>query len=78
MCTNFVHVCLDATSKAGGNVVIAKFAAELKDEGFRFLSVAQGGVATEATTDMLGCKSLHDSSRCAIEMSHILSPPRQS
>ncbi|KAF2621651.1 NAD(P)-binding protein [Macroventuria anomochaeta] len=41
-----------SVSKAGGNMVIAKFAAELQDEGFTFLSIAPGGVATEAMTDM--------------------------
>lgn len=46
-----------ATSKAGGNVVIAKFAAELKDEGFMFLSVAPGGVATETMLDTSYCES---------------------
>ena len=45
-----------AVSKAGGNIVIAKFAAELRDEGFTFLSIAPGGVATEAMTDMSQCK----------------------
>ncbi|KAK3214270.1 hypothetical protein GRF29_28g2536094 [Pseudopithomyces chartarum] len=39
-------------SKAGGNIVIAKFAAELKDEGFTFLSIAPGAVATETLMDM--------------------------
>ncbi|KAH7110121.1 hypothetical protein B0J11DRAFT_499399 [Dendryphion nanum] len=36
-----------STSKAGGNIVITKFAAELQDEGFTFLSIAPGAVATE-------------------------------
>ena len=45
-----------AASKAGGNIVIAKFAAELRDEGFVFLSVAPGGVATETMTDMSKCE----------------------
>lgn len=36
-----------STSKAGGNIVIAKFAAELQDEGFTFLSIAPGAVATD-------------------------------
>lgn len=44
------------TSKAGGNIVIAKFAAELKDEGFIFLSIAPGGVATETLMDMSKCE----------------------
>ncbi|KAH7350327.1 hypothetical protein BKA66DRAFT_476579 [Pyrenochaeta sp. MPI-SDFR-AT-0127] len=39
------------TSKAGGNILIAKFAAELQDEGFTFLSIAPGGVATETLMD---------------------------
>jgi NAD(P)-dependent dehydrogenase (short-subunit alcohol dehydrogenase family) len=37
-----------ASSKAAGNLLIAKFAAELQDEGFIFLSIAPGGVATDA------------------------------
>jgi NAD(P)-dependent dehydrogenase (short-subunit alcohol dehydrogenase family) len=41
-------------SKAGGNVIIAKFAAELQDEGFTFLSIAPGGVATDT---MVGAAS---------------------
>lgn len=36
-----------SASKAAGNIVITKFAAELKDEGFTFLSIAPGAVATE-------------------------------
>ncbi|KAK2742517.1 hypothetical protein FQN55_007803 [Onygenales sp. PD_40] len=40
-----------STSKAGGNIIIAKFAAELQDEGFTFLSIAPGGVATETLMD---------------------------
>ncbi|CAI6330934.1 unnamed protein product [Periconia digitata] len=40
-----------STSKAGGNIVIAKFAAELRGEGFLFLSIAPGGVATETLMD---------------------------
>ncbi|PTD05053.1 putative oxidoreductase [Fusarium culmorum] len=40
-----------ATSKAGANIVMAKFAAELKDEEFLFLSIAPGGVATESMKD---------------------------
>ena len=43
-------------SKAGGNIVIAKFAAELKDEGFTFLSIAPGAVATETLMDMSICE----------------------
>jgi NAD(P)-dependent dehydrogenase (short-subunit alcohol dehydrogenase family) len=42
--TNSVPYC---ASKAAGNLVIAKFAAELRDEGFTFLSIAPGAVATE-------------------------------
>ncbi len=42
--SNSVPYC---TSKAGGNIVISKFAAELQDEGFIFLSIAPGAVATE-------------------------------
>ncbi|KAF1963828.1 NAD(P)-binding protein [Byssothecium circinans] len=41
-----------SASKAGGNIVIAKFAAELQDEGFTFLSIAPGAVATETLMDM--------------------------
>ncbi|KAH8701258.1 hypothetical protein GQ44DRAFT_785949 [Phaeosphaeriaceae sp. PMI808] len=41
-----------STSKAGGNIVISKFAAELQDEGFTFLSIAPGAVATETIMDM--------------------------
>lgn len=41
-----------AASKAAGNLVIAKFAAELKGEGMVLLSVAPGGVATEGMTDL--------------------------
>ncbi|KAH6332151.1 short-chain dehydrogenase Sch2-like protein [Parastagonospora nodorum] len=36
-----------SASKAGGNIVITKFAAELQDEGFTFLSIAPGAVATD-------------------------------
>lgn len=36
-----------SSSKAGGNIVIAKFAAELVDEGFTFLSIAPGATATD-------------------------------
>ncbi|KAF1968643.1 NAD(P)-binding protein [Bimuria novae-zelandiae CBS 107.79] len=40
-----------STSKAGGNIVLTKFAAELQDEGFTFLSIAPGAVATETLMD---------------------------
>ena len=43
-------------SKAAGNILIAKFAAELKDEGFTFLSIAPGAVATETLMDMSKCE----------------------
>ncbi|KAF3008407.1 hypothetical protein E8E13_001462 [Curvularia kusanoi] len=36
-----------SASKAAGNLVIARFAAELKEEGLTFLSIAPGVVATE-------------------------------
>lgn len=44
-----------STSKAGGNIVIAKFAAELQDEGFTFLSIAPGAVATDTLMDTSKC-----------------------
>ena len=53
--SNSVPYC---TSKAGGNIVIAKFAAELQEEGFTFLSIAPGGVATETLMDMSKCESI--------------------
>ncbi|KZM21089.1 uncharacterized protein EKO05_0003549 [Ascochyta rabiei] len=36
-----------SASKAAGNIVITKFAAELKDGGFIFLSISSGAVVTE-------------------------------
>lgn len=45
-----------SVSKAGGNIIITKFAAELQDEGFTFLSIAPGGVATETMMDMSKCE----------------------
>jgi NAD(P)-dependent dehydrogenase (short-subunit alcohol dehydrogenase family) len=45
-----------SVSKAGGNLIITKFAAELRDEGFTFLSIAPGAVATETLMDMSKCK----------------------
>jgi NAD(P)-dependent dehydrogenase (short-subunit alcohol dehydrogenase family) len=53
---NSVPYC---TSKAGGNIVIAKFAAELQDEGFTFLSIAPGAVATDTLMNTLNCKLGH-------------------
>ncbi|KAF2646816.1 NAD(P)-binding protein [Massarina eburnea CBS 473.64] len=41
-----------SASKAGGNIIITKFAAELQDEGFTFLSIAPGAVATDTLMDM--------------------------
>ena len=46
--SNSVPYCI---SKAAGNIVIAKFAAELQDQGFIFLSIAPGAVATEWVLD---------------------------
>lgn len=40
-----------AASKAAANVVIAKYAAALKDEGILFLSMSPGYVATEANLE---------------------------
>lgn len=40
-----------SASKAAGNIIITKFAAELQDEGFTFLSIAPGAVATETLMD---------------------------
>jgi NAD(P)-dependent dehydrogenase (short-subunit alcohol dehydrogenase family) len=37
-----------AASKAAANVVVAKYAAALKDEGILFLSISPGYVSTEA------------------------------
>ena len=46
-----------SASKAAGNIVITKFAAELKNEGFTFLSIAPGAVATETLmTTATNCK----------------------
>jgi NAD(P)-dependent dehydrogenase (short-subunit alcohol dehydrogenase family) len=48
---------LYSASKAGGNSVITKFGAELKGEGFVFLSIAPGGVEMEGLVEgMEGCK----------------------
>lgn len=47
-----------SASKAGGNIIIAKFAAELQDEGFTFLSIAPGAVATETLMDTSKCRSI--------------------
>ena len=40
-----------SVSKAAGNIIIAKFAAEMQDQGFIFLSIAPGAVATETLMD---------------------------
>jgi NAD(P)-dependent dehydrogenase (short-subunit alcohol dehydrogenase family) len=45
-----------SASKVAGDIVITKFAAELQDEGFTFLSIAPGAVATEGLTDMSKCE----------------------
>jgi NAD(P)-dependent dehydrogenase (short-subunit alcohol dehydrogenase family) len=45
-----------SASKAGGNMIITKFAAELQDEGFTFLSIAPGAVATESLMDTSKCE----------------------
>jgi NAD(P)-dependent dehydrogenase (short-subunit alcohol dehydrogenase family) len=50
---NSVPYCV---SKAGGNIIIAKFAAELQDEGFTFLSIAPGAVATETLMNTSNCE----------------------
>lgn len=54
--TETLETCLTnsvpySVSKAAGNIIIAKFAAELQDEGFIFLSIAPGAVATETLMD---------------------------
>lgn len=45
-----------SASKAGGNMIIAKFAAEPQDEGFTFLSIAPGAVATETLINTPKCE----------------------
>jgi hypothetical protein len=46
-----------SASKADGNIVIAKFGAELKGEGSMFLNIAPGGVETEGLVEgMERCK----------------------
>ena len=45
-----------SASKAGGNIVVAKFAAELLEEGFTLLSIAPGAVATETLMDTSNCE----------------------
>jgi NAD(P)-dependent dehydrogenase (short-subunit alcohol dehydrogenase family) len=48
-----------SASKAGGTIVMAKFACELRDEGFVFLSIAPGAVATETLME-----TLRDTEKC--------------
>lgn len=47
-----------SVSKAAGNIIVAKFAAELQDEGFIFLSITPGAVATETLMDTSNRQSL--------------------
>lgn len=59
-----------SASKAGGNIIITKFAAELQDEGFTFLSIAPGAVATETLMDTSHRKVPHSSALLKIPGSY--------